>query len=90
MAYKSTKHLSGLVPGQSNVALLVNELVLGGEALEGVVGHPALVAEVGHAGLALEGDINIINDISTVCGLVLQKVPSEFYPKVCNHGEGPY
>ena len=22
--------------------------------------------------------------------LVLQKVPSEFYPKVCNHGEGPY
>ena len=69
MAYKSTKHLSGLVPGQSNVALLVNELVFGGEALERVVGHPALVAEVGHAGLALEGEINIINDISTVCGL---------------------
>ena len=22
--------------------------------------------------------------------IVLQKVPSEFYPKVCNHGEGPY
>ena len=22
--------------------------------------------------------------------VVLQKVPSEFYPKVCNHGEGPY
>ena len=22
--------------------------------------------------------------------LVLQKVTSEFYPKVCNHGEGPY
>ena len=22
--------------------------------------------------------------------LVLQKVPSELYPKVCNHGEGPY
>ena len=22
--------------------------------------------------------------------LVLQKVPSEFYPKVCNYGEGPY
>ena len=25
-----------------------------------------------------------------VSPLVLQKVPSEFYPKVCNHGEGPY
>ena len=24
------------------------------------------------------------------CRVVLQKVPSEFYPKVCNHGEGPY
>ena len=23
-------------------------------------------------------------------GLVLQKVPSELHPKVCNHGEGPY
>ena len=22
--------------------------------------------------------------------LVLQKVASEFHPKVCNHGEGPY
>ena len=51
MAYKSTKHPGGLVPGQPNVALLVNELVFGCEALESVVGHPALVAEVGHAGL---------------------------------------
>ena len=26
--------------------------------------------------------------VSLVSELVLQKVPSEFYPKVCNHGEG--
>ena len=67
MAYKSTKHLGGLVPGQSNVALLVDELVFGGEALESVVGHPALVAEVGHAGLTWEGGMNVINDVSTAC-----------------------
>ena len=28
--------------------------------------------------------------VSGGCWLVLQKVPSEFHPKVCNHGEGPY
>ena len=35
-----------LVPAQSNVALLVDKLVSGGQTFQGIVGHPASVAEI--------------------------------------------
>ena len=33
---------------------------------------------------------NKVRHTLTLTSLVLQKVPSEFHPKVRNHGEGPY
>ena len=35
-------------------------------------------------------DLDTVASELELSQVVLQKVPSEFYPKVCNHGEGPY
>ena len=37
-----------------------------------------------------EARLGAVLDQDDVYQVVLQKVPSEFHPKVCNHGEGPY
>ena len=40
--------------------------------------------------VSLFGNFLVFSVILRTRRLVLQKVPSEANPKVCNHGEGPY
>ena len=56
--------------------------------LELVLRH-ATVLTLDTAQLHTAGDTGDSGE-AVACEVVLQKVPSEFYPKVCNHGEGPY
>ena len=53
---------------------------------------PPAVAAVTHLGKVQPRHCTSSHSHTALGGgaLVLEKVPSEFYPKVCNHGEGPY
>ena len=50
-----------------------------------------LAAEEADTEVSLQDRISYVwSEEKVGWAVVLQKVPSEFYPKVCNHGEGPY
>ena len=50
-----------------------------------------LAAEEADTEVSLQDRISYVwSEEKVGWAVVLQKVASEFYPKVCNHGEGPY
>ena len=81
-------NVRGLVPGYR----LEDQLCLRGGEAALLEADPPQVDE--HHGEALGlhgGDVEVVQvEVRQQPEVVLQKVPSEFYPKVRNHGEGPY
>ena len=75
---------------QRGTLLETSPALVAAHAEAGQEGESQQVEESGHHLVCLVRVGDQVSSHSVDCGLVLQKNPSEFHPKVRNHGEGPY